>query len=454
MCPSSRCVLTVAFGAMLFFTTVGSVASASPASVSVCEPCSDRFVHSAEHRGFDVAIERSTATVRVHENGTARWTVHNRLVGDDGIERLQANRSALEAIARNSFSSRAMDDLGHQFEGVRIDGDGVVTMRYRTEGIASWSNGVLLVDYFRDEPGVYVFSGLGADELTVVGPSGTTVTSGLPGGEAAGRQITVTAERYDPRGDGPFVAFGEASDALAGAKTTVAIAAHSAPVFLTNFVALVVIPVGALAALSVGLVRSTRRFDRRWTPRDRTFAAGLVAALGIVGILHPFLAGVLPFVTGFVPPLLAVGVGFVAVSTFVALLPERFSLPVSFVVVGGALGAGVLAVRFAPAVLPGVDPPRLILRWISPAVPVLLALPAGYAARSDSTRLTPVVLALPVVAVAAGIVAFYPLLSHPGSLFFVLPIFFTLGALGIGIAGLPLFALGAIVADGARTDSA
>ncbi|WP_227375420.1 hypothetical protein [Haladaptatus halobius] len=84
--------------------------------VDVCTPCS----------GVGTDIERSTATVVIHENGIADWTIRNRLA-DDEIRNFSENRYALVAAADGAFDAPTPTTL----RDARVTSDDVVVLRYR-----------------------------------------------------------------------------------------------------------------------------------------------------------------------------------------------------------------------------------------------------------------------------------------------------------------------------------
>ena len=53
--------------------------AAAPPPRPLCDACGDAFERTAEAHGVVLTVERSTATVAVHENGSATWVVRNRL---------------------------------------------------------------------------------------------------------------------------------------------------------------------------------------------------------------------------------------------------------------------------------------------------------------------------------------------------------------------------------------
>lgn len=119
---------------LLVLLLIGAVApsAAAPPPRPFCDACGESFEATAESRGVTLTVERSTATVTVHEYGTAAWVVRNHVTDSEGASRLLTNASLREAIA-----DRAMWDT--ELLGANVSADGVMTMRYREAEFAERS---------------------------------------------------------------------------------------------------------------------------------------------------------------------------------------------------------------------------------------------------------------------------------------------------------------------------
>ncbi|MFB6101037.1 MAG: hypothetical protein ABEJ73_00545 [Haloplanus sp.] len=432
----SRALLgTLLVGTLLAGAAAGSV-TASPRPIAVCEPCDRSFVSAAYGHGVDVRIEHSTATMRVHRNGTATWIVENRL-----------NASAAAAFRRNETLRRSVaEEVVAIHDGrvlsTSVDGD-TVRLRYRTPDAATDApGGVLRVDYFRDDPGLRVYTGLGADRLTLVAPEGMVVEHGLPGADVSdsGRRMTATA--FESEGDGPFVTLVPEGSPLGPVWSLVAIAIPLGSVVGRNLLVLVTIPtlvfaggvrVLAWAAPAAGLDTATP------TPDWRALA---VVGLGVVALLHPLYAGFV--VAGSTPSLVAGAAGLIGLGSALAVPDIRNRL--SF-----ARLAGLVVAAFAVALVVGfglralsvgdltVHGDAAVVRSTLPALPVYAITLVGYAAAHSRVRRG---LAAAAGTFALVLVTTFPILSQGGTLYFLGVALGVAGGIVGAVVGLPLFALG------------
>lgn len=77
---------------------------ASPQPDPVCGACGSAFEDAAEEDGLAVNVTNSTATVRVHANGSATWIVTNRL-NDSAADRLGEHPALLDRIANRAVTT-------------------------------------------------------------------------------------------------------------------------------------------------------------------------------------------------------------------------------------------------------------------------------------------------------------------------------------------------------------
>ncbi|GAB3325136.1 hypothetical protein GCM10027355_26930 [Haloplanus salinarum] len=400
--------------------------------MAVCEPCERGFESAAQTNDVDVRIERSTATMRVHRNGSATWTVENRLNDTAAFENTSLRRSvAEEAILIHDA----------RLLSTSVSGD-TLRMRYRTPDAATEAaGGTLRVDYFRDDPGAMVRNGLGADRLTLVAPEGMVVERGLPGADVSGRRMTVTA--FEGSGDGPFVMLAPADDPLAPLWSLVAVSLPMLPVVGRNLFLLVAVPAAVFAGGLAALAWVTDRADLGTTATpDRR--ALVVAALGVLALAHPLYAGVV--LAGASPPLFAAGVGTIVLGGSLSipavrdgLSTRRLAALIAFAF-AAALAAGFLLRTLASGDLSiheGADVVGIVL----PALPVYAVTLVGYAAAADRLRHRHG-LAAAVGALALVLGATFPIASRGGTLYFLSVVLAVLGAVAAVVVGVPFFLLG------------
>jgi hypothetical protein len=439
--PSTGALLAAVVAAALVAPALAGSATASPRPVAVCEPCDRGFVDAARGHGVDVRVERSTATMRVHRNGTATWTVENRL---------SANASAFRenATLRRSVAREAVAVHDARLLSTAVDGDRV-RLRYRTPDAATEApGGVLRVDYFRDDPGLRVYTDLGADRLTLVAPEGMVVERGLPGADTSGRRTTVTS--FEGDGDGPFVTLVPEGRALAPLWSLLAVALPPGSVVGRNLLLLVAVPtlgfVAGLRAVAWGVARVDPGSDARRGDADP--AAVAVVGLGLLAAAHPLYAGVVG-VVGTTPPLVAGGVGAVALGGALSVPAVRERL--DFARLAGAVAAAFGVAVLCGAVLSAVPAGDLavhgeVVTAVAPVLPVYAATLVGYATARGRLRAG--------LAVAAGAFAVVPALtfsiaSQGGTLYFLGVALGVVGAVAGVVAGVPPFLLGYGLAPGA-----
>jgi len=435
--------------ALLVGTLVGVAlpATASPRPVPVCSPCERGFTSAAHAHDVDVEVEHSTATMRVHRNGSATWTVENRL--DDSAAATFARDDSL----RRSVAEEAVAVHDGRLQSTSVSGDRV-RIRYRTPDVATEvPGGVLRVDYFRDDPGALVYTDLGADRLTLVAPEGMRVGHALPGADVSERRMTVTS--FDSRGDGPFVTLVPEGALLAPLWSLVALVLGVGPVLGRNVLLLLGVPgavfAGGLAALAWGARRLG--VGATTTPDRRALA---VVALGVLTLAHPLYAAFV--VAGSTPPLLAGAVGTIALGGLLALPAVRDRLtPLRL--------AGVVALAFAAAVVAGVLLRALplgdlairddanVVKLVLPMLPVYTVTFVGYTAAHTRLRRG---LAAAVATLALVLATTFSITSQGGTLYFLGVVLAVLGGLVAVVVGIPFFLLGyglpGPAADGERRD--
>lgn len=440
--PSSLPVALVA-AAVLLVAAVAVPAAASPAPVSACPPCDEGFVHAAERHGLDTEVRFSTATVRVHRNGSATWTARVEPTNESALNRLAENESLGRAVARDSFGVRYGSGIDHRLLGADVV-DGAFVIRYLTlDVVRDGPFGTVLFTYFRDSPGAYVYTDLGADHVAVIPPERTVVARGF--GDVDDRRLTALA--LPEVRDGPFVVFAPAGSPTPRLLGALAVADALAGVVARNVLLFVLVPGGVIA----GGLAAVRRAVPTERPRDRSDSRRIdprdlgpgrlgtaVAAVGtlLLGGTLAAEADALPAATGNLLVGGVVGGVLLVLGAAVAVPAARRSLTTGRLVgAGAALGTIV--------VLLGGDPlggdVHATLAMGAALFPAALALGRADAAGGDGTRLLLAVTA----ATAVSLAALAPLRALGGSLFPLAPVLLTGAALVFVPAVVPLYLLGA-----------
>lgn len=414
------------------------VALASPSPIAACPPCDRSFEGAAGSHGVETEISHSEAVVRVHRNGSATWTVRNRLVNASAAERLRDDPSLARAVAADSFGTRYGDGIDHELLGVRVEGE-TFELRYRTPDVAKrGAGGSLVLTYFREVPGAYMYTGLGADRLTIVAPEGAVIARGFGDRSDDGRRTVATA--FPHTRDGPFVVFVPADHPAPGALGTLAVAGELWGIVLRNLALFVALPTAVLAG---GLLAVHRVVGPPHRADRLRLAAGLVAGVGVLLVTfvlwfeRPRERGISP--GGWIT--LAYGAALVLGS---AGATSRLRKTVTYRrLVGGALLGGALAAGVALA----TGEVELVLRPAL-AVPVLTfaAVAVGYAAGNDDRRGVLLATALVVAVSIVTLAAMTPLTALGGGLFLLFPVLLTVLAI-VGVVVLaPLYRLGGALA--------
>ncbi|WP_423999536.1 hypothetical protein ACOZ4I_11215 [Haloarcula salina] len=412
---------------------------AAPPPRPLCDACGDQFATTAERHGVSLAVERSTATVTVHGNGTATWVVQNHLAGDGA--RLREN-----ATLRRAIGDRAMWDT--EFLNASVSRDGVVTLRYREPEFAEPAvGGTLRSGAFTETYGYRNIDGLGADRLVVVAPPGTRVGRPLPGStvSADGRRMRVTS--FD-RGD--IVTFVPRESAVGPLLSLLAVVTMRGPGLLGYLLTNVVVPAAAFGAL-VGAVGGGLSTIRHRLPARTGRAGRALAGVGLLVALLPLVAGGISVLSSSIAPLVGVGVAFVALGLGLSLTEPASlrSYPALAGVAIGGLAVAVLATAVGTLAV-GIRGLTFAM-WTSARflVPVFALLPAGYAIGTGRRWLGV------GTAVAGFVLAVGPTatLYSPFYGFGVIVSALVLGlAAGVAVLGAPLFGVGFVLATARPAD--
>jgi len=436
-----RRLAALLLGAALLAPAVVGLATASPMPTSVCTPCDRGFEAAAQGHDLDVQIQRSTATVQVHANGSATWTVRNQLSGDD-VADLRQNDARLEQVASESIRYRGMAVHDQRLLDVEFAADDMAVLRYRAPNFADQTLGVLRSDYFRDHPGAYLVSDLGADRLTVVAPEGMVVAAGIPGSSVDGREMTLRS--FDASGDGPFVVFAPEDATLGGVRAQLAVGLALAPIVGKNLLWMVALPVGVLTAAYAGTSKGIEAVVPVESPTRARWAGGVVGALGVLATVLSFGA---PTAIGGIHTstiLRAGGVGTMVVGGVAAWHPTRLGPREQGLLVVAGLAVGTVA-ALASSTLGAMTASGTAAYTVALPLLSLLGLPLGHVtARGDRRGW------LLGLAGIAGLFALLigltqPLTDMGGSLYYLGPILLTLLALATAVLAVPLLTLGALL---------
>jgi hypothetical protein len=438
--PPVRRVAYAAVAIVLILGVVGP-ALASPAPISACPPCDRGFARSAATHGLETDVRAGSATVRIHRNGSATWTARAVPTNETVLARLADNRSLARRVAKDSFGTRYGNGIDHELLATSVTDDAFV-VRYRTHDVVqSGPFGSYVLTYFRDEPGAYVYTGLGADEMTVVAPGGTTVARGF--GTVTDGRLTATELPDVP--NGPFVVVAPADSPAPGLVGTLAVASLLSGVIARNVVLFVALPGSVLVG---GLAGIRRVFGGDATPKPVRFGA-ITAAGGLLLLAATVvgdgvgLSALSRNLTG------SVGGGvLLALGASVAIPDVRRHLTGPRLV-GAALALGV-GIAFLTEQAAGAGDLHQSLALLAALLPGAVGLGWHDAqAGADGTRSRRLFVAL-VVAVAGVLVVAAPLTSLGGSLFVLVPLLLTGGTLLLVAVAVPLYLLGAAGATAER----
>ncbi|WP_424018584.1 hypothetical protein ACOZ4N_03665 [Halorientalis pallida] len=320
-------------------------ATAAPPPESVCAPCQEGLEWNAHRHDIALDVTHSNATIQVHRNGSATWTVTSQFVHRvpdryaTGPNESLSDPSVLardEGLARTIADGAAdhtddsvPEEIRHQSVSVEND---TIRFQFLEPTVARQApGGVVLVDEFRPD-GPHTGWFVDVDRLRIVGPPGTTLVNDVESavgdhGTVDGRTLTLTGNATDPPtlpADRFFLAFappGQWDEAMG----TVAIASVTVPQFLGGLVATQL--VGAVAlALSLGAVLWLRR--RRGESLDRK---SLVIWLGVAVSMY------------LLPTLSLFGWVYRPVGLYLGPIPDLVRIAVAVAVgIGAWYGFGVL----------------------------------------------------------------------------------------------------------------
>lgn len=426
--------LRVALCCLVVATLVGSVVpvAGAPPPRPLCDACGDSFEETAELKGITVGVERSDATITVHENGSATWVVRNRLGDSPGVERLRANASL-----RADIAERAMRDA--EFLDANLSSAGVLTMRYRDPDFAERSvGGVLRSGAFTESYGYRNLEGLGADRLVVVAPDGMQVDRTVPDATASDDGQRATLTRF---GEGGFVTFVPDEAVLGPVLSILAIGSLVGPAVGTNLLAYVAFPTVTFGLFVGGiggaLADSGRDFERIGATAGQALVVFGVLATGLALLA----AGGVSLLGGLGNPVFGIGIAAVAFGASVSKPAVRNRATYRRLVAGAALGVLVAAGATLAGAF-GFDqtgPTRSLFASFSPLIPVFALFPAGYAFGRGKNRLT---IGTATVGFALSVLPFAPLISPPTRFGPLVAVLLTAYAAVVTVFGTPLLVVG------------
>lgn len=460
-----RTPLRVALRCLLIVSLVAVVvpAGAAPPPRPLCDACGESFEETVAERGVvvdeeivtePIDVERSTATVRVRGNGTATWTVRNRLGDSSGADRLRSNASY-----RNAVGESAMWDA--EFVGATVSESDVLELRYREDDFAEPSiRGTLRSGEFTSAHGYRNLHGLGADRLTVVAPEGYQMGWTVSDAAVADDGDRMILTDLDEQGLVTFVprdaALGALWSRLAVAGLVVPSAAANALVVAVTPALLFGVAVGVAVPLfgrSAGVVSAAdRALSRVGLTVDRVLTSPGVA-LAVVGAATTLAVLGIAAVRAVGPsllPLFGVGIAYAGLGAGISRRSVRERASYRTLVGLAAVGAFVAgAVTLAVAALsPGST------RWLASGVPTLIPvfslLPAGYALGRENRRLAGGTAA---IGFAVGALAVTPVMAPRFWGLSVLGVAAIGSAVSVAAVGAPLLVAGAALGAGLPTDA-
>lgn len=407
-------------------------AVASPAPVSACPPCDRGFVNAAQSHGFETEVAHGEATVRVSETGSAAWTARVDPTNGTLVEALAENATLARSIASDSFGTRYGGGIDHDLLGVTVEGE-TVEIRYRTNGVVrDGPLGTRVLTYFRDSPGAWIYTGLGADELTVVAPEDMTVARGF--GDVEGDRMTATSLPDDR--NGPFVVFAPEDAAAPSLLGWLAVVDALGGVLVRNGLLFVGLPGGVLLG-GLAMIRLLIDPAGDWNP---TRLGGLVAGVGAVALAGTLVteADALPRLTGNLLLGGFAGAVLLVLGSMVAAADVRRHLTAPRLVLVGLVVATVALLVGASGPL-GIGGVHTTLAVYAAILPIAVAL--GWADAEANPVTDQFFVGLSVLVLGALVVS-APLTELGGTLFLLWPVMMTLAAVGVVVAAVPLYLLG------------
>lgn len=354
-----------------------AVATLAPAGASspprpACPACGTLFEQAADDRGADVTVRESRALVQVHANGSATWTIRNRLNATDGLD-----GGTLDGIARERTDGYGPPDDA-TLRDARLEANVAVVVLYDADA-AERHAGLLMVDYLNaDGEGTGIR--MNADLFRVRGPAGTVVTNAPAGAVEDGRTAAWTGRTGDAvlgarKGVGEArVVIGPAS--TSGIRTNAALALATLPVVIETLGRFVL---GQTFLFALGL--GVAAYAVRGSERDPTTLGGGFVACGVAAVVVPAIVYGPDWLWITAPALAAIPVGVAATRPAVR---ERRWTPRSLAVGAVLALAGAAAALFAlELAVGGSGPLGTTMGSLAVAGPLVACLPLGAALARD-----------------------------------------------------------------------
>ena len=436
-----------ALAVLLVASVLAPIAVASSPPQPLCSVCDAEFERAAEDRGVAVTVVESTVEVRVTKDGTARWTVRNRLTNDSTADRLRESGSLLDGVVAEALDRGRPDHVSDV--AAHVDGN-TVTVTFADDSFADRDpGGVVVVDYFHTG-GDRRSQGLDADRFTVIGPDGSGVVNDPATGEVGEGQVTWantgTEREYgtDIYVPDTYVAFAQNDGIVTDAAVRLAFARRTLPAVADNLAMLV--PAGLALVGGLAAFRSVVRAELG--PRRPARLAAGVLGVGLLTVVHPVYAESVPLINGTIRALGAVGIVYVLVGgTALALDRTREAVPWWWLLAPalGVLAAGIALPENFGYVGRSVVPGQALL-----AVPVAATFPLGYAVASGDARAARAALIATLVSVVAVALRHVTFAQKPflGGLIAIISVALTVFGL---VFAVPLVVLGASLAHTAES---
>ncbi|WP_224332599.1 hypothetical protein [Haloprofundus halobius] len=426
---------------LLATSLVAPVADARPPPRPLCDGCGDSFAETAADRGVDLSVEESTATVRVHENGSATWVVRNRVADAEAATRLRANATLRETIA-----DRAMWDT--ELLSTTVSEDGVLTARYREPEFAERSaGGTLRSGAFTESYGYRNLDGLGADELVVVAPDGMRVGWTVPGSTVSedGRRMTLT--EFTDADEGDFVTFVPEDSAFGAVLSPLAVTEKLGPVAALNLGVFVGLPTAFFATLVAGIAGAVSWLSTRSGHFERVenYAGTGLLTVGVLAAAYPLLSITVFRMGGFDAPMFGIGVGLAAIGIGLSVGDVREHATFRTVLVGAAVATCLAAAAAigGAALFDASGVTTALLSSLPFVVPAFALLPAGYAIGRGDRKLG---VATATLAFALPVLSWSPLTTPVAGMSLLLVLFTGVYAVALAVLGAPLLLVGASLA--------
>lgn len=286
-------LLTVA---VLCLTAPPAVASTPPEPI--CGACGSSFERTASQAGVAVNVTHSTASVQIQPNGSATWSVTNRIQNATG--NLSGNSDTLTRIGQQAVASGGLPQSTTEpvaFQSATIENQ-TVRLTFRDPDAGTRHFGLLVVDYFHaaGSSGGWI---LNADRFSISGPAETTVLNdprSIINDEYATAdelptsventltwQRTVNEDSEATLSEEFYIAYGEPT--TESTRVAAAVTMASVPIWLANVESAVLPAVVVYGFLLLGVTAVARRTVK--TKRiNGDLLSGVLAAIGLgVGVL-------------------------------------------------------------------------------------------------------------------------------------------------------------------------